>query len=122
RGAPPPLEDPRRGSHATPLGQSFGWVVGWTILGTIVPGTGLIAAGMRRLGAALLVVLGVGTVMLAAAAFVGDPVKRVAGLAVHPEKLLILAIATAVIATGWVGLVLLTNSRLRQYARLTGVQ
>ena len=121
RGAPP-LEDPRRGSHATPLGQSFGWVVGWTILGTLVPGTGLIAAGMRRLGAALLALLGIGTVMLAAAAFVGDPVKRVAGLAVHPEKLLILAILTAVIATGWVGLVLLTNSRLRQYARLTGVQ
>jgi LCP family protein required for cell wall assembly len=119
---PLPSEDPRRGSHATPLGQSFGWVVGWTILGTIIPGTGLIAAGMRRLGAALLVLLGIGSLMLAAAAFVGDPVKRVTGLAVHPEKLLILAMLTAVIATAWVGLVLLTNSRLRQYARLTGVQ
>jgi LCP family protein required for cell wall assembly len=96
--------------------------VGWTILGTIIPGTGLIAAGMRRLGAALLVLLGIGSVMLAAAALVGNPVKRVTGLAVRPDQLLTLTLLTAVIATAWVGLVLLTNSRLRQYARLTGVQ
>jgi LCP family protein required for cell wall assembly len=115
-------EDPRRGSHATPLGQSFGWVVGWTILGALIPGSGLMAAGMRRLGGFLIGLLVFLGLMFGIVAFVNDPVKLAAGLAVEPQRLLMLAATSAVVAAAWIGLVLLTNSQLRRYARLTGLQ
>ena len=44
RGMPP------RGRHATSYGQNFARVVGWTLLGSLLPGTGLIAAGRRTGG------------------------------------------------------------------------
>ena len=48
----------RRGSHANSLGQEYSWVLLWTIIGAMVPGTGLIAAGRRRAGGIVLGILG----------------------------------------------------------------
>jgi LCP family protein required for cell wall assembly len=45
---------PARGRRGT--ARSFGGALGWTVLGTVVPGTGFLAAGRRILGAVTLVV------------------------------------------------------------------
>ncbi len=40
--------------------KGFSWVTLWTVVGALVPGTGLVAAGRRRLGFAVLGLLGCG--------------------------------------------------------------
>lgn len=114
--------DGRRGSHATPTGQGFSWVMLWTVVGAVVPGTGLIAAGRRRIGGVLLVVLGAGLIALAALAATGDPVKRVLDLAVKPQQLLALAGVAAGAALLWAVVIVVTNWQLTRYATLTRVQ
>ena len=49
--APETLETPRR---ALPRSEDFRRTVGFTVLGTIVPGVGLIAAGRRVVGSVVL--------------------------------------------------------------------
>ena len=54
---------PGRGRHATLRGQGYAFLVGWTIAGTLLPGSGLVAAGRRVIGWMLVAVtvgLGVG--------------------------------------------------------------
>ncbi|MBT0773820.1 LCP family protein [Kineosporia sp. J2-2] len=121
--APPPADDsPKRGSHATTYGQGFSWVVLWTILGALIPGAGLIAAGWRRLGIAVLGVLAVGAAGLAFWALSGNILERGVSFAVDAQKLLMLAIAAVVIGLLWALIILLTNSQLRRYATLDGSQ
>jgi polyisoprenyl-teichoic acid--peptidoglycan teichoic acid transferase len=112
----------RRGSHATQTGQGFSWVLGWTILGAVLPGSGLVAAGRRRAGGVLLVLLGVTLSALAALAMLGHPVKRIIDLAVNPTRLLILASIAVVVALAWVAVVVVTNLELSRYASLTRLQ
>lgn len=116
------FQGPRRGSHATPLGQGFTWVVAWTVLGAVLPGSGLAAAGLRRLGGMLLTMIAVGAGMIAVVALAGDPVARFAGIAVDPQKLLYLAITVGVVAVAWIALIVATNGQLRRYAVLTAGQ
>ncbi len=113
------VDQDRRGSHATVSGQGFSWVLLWTILGALVPGTGLIAAGRRLAGGLVLAVLGLGVLALAAAALFGNPVDRIVKLAVNPQQLLILAVAGSFIALVWVAVIVLTNTELRRFASLT---
>ncbi|GLY19167.1 transcriptional regulator [Kineosporia sp. NBRC 101677] len=121
--APPPGdENDRRGSHATTYGQGFSWVVAWTIIGALVPGLGLIAAGWRRLGAAVLGVIAVSFAGFAVWALTGNILQRGLSVALEPQKLLMLAIAAVVIGVLWALVVLLTNSQLRRYATLDGAQ
>jgi LCP family protein required for cell wall assembly len=112
----------RRGSHATPYGQGFSWVLLWTILGALIPGSGLIAAGSRRIGASLLFLIGLVGVGLAAMALVGDPAKRLRSLAVDPQQLLIVALIIGLVALAWIGIILATNTQLLRYATLTAGQ
>jgi polyisoprenyl-teichoic acid--peptidoglycan teichoic acid transferase len=112
----------RRGSHATAHGQGFSWVLAWTILGALIPGTGLIAAGWRRLGGLLLFLLGLAGLVLAALALVGNPIKRVESLAVDPQKLLVLALVAALVPLVWVIVIVLTNTQLRRFASLSSGQ
>jgi hypothetical protein len=120
----PPLPLPegydadRRGSHATTQGAGFSWVVCWTIVGALIPGTGLIAAGWRRLGALFILLVLAAGVALAGAALVGNGVNRAISLAVDPQKLLIVAICAGAIAVVWVAVIVLTNTQLRRYANL----
>jgi LCP family protein required for cell wall assembly len=112
----------RRGSHATVRGQGFSWVLGWTIVGALIPGTGLIAAGWRRLGAFFIFLLLASGVALAGAALIGNQVNRAISLAVDPKKLLLLAIGASAIAVLWAAVIVLTNTQLRRYANLTSQQ
>jgi LCP family protein required for cell wall assembly len=126
--SPPPAEQQkaweqeRRGSHATTYGQGFSWVLAWTIIGALIPGTGLIAVGWRRLGGFLLFLLGLGGLMLAALALVGNPLSRIESLAVDPQKLLMLALIAALVPLAWVIVIVLTNAQLRRYSSLSSGQ
>jgi LCP family protein required for cell wall assembly len=115
-------EGARRGSHATPQGQGFSWVVGWTILGALFPGAGLLAAGRRWAGGVVLGVLGLGLLGLAAFALTGNLQDRGISLAVDPEKLLFLAVGAAVVGVVWILVILFTNVTLSRDAGLTGGQ
>jgi polyisoprenyl-teichoic acid--peptidoglycan teichoic acid transferase len=113
----------RRGSHATEYGQGFSWLLIWTILGALIPGTGLIAAGRRTAGTVLLGVLGLIGLGMVAFALVGDPKSAAISLAVNPQQLLVLVVAAWVIGLSWALVILLTNFQLRRYATLnTGQQ
>jgi LCP family protein required for cell wall assembly len=98
--------------------KGLAWVTLWTVLGALVPGTGLIAAGRRRLGYALLGFLGVLALTLIVLALTGNLQAVAVNLAVDSQQLLILAVAAPVIAVGWAALILLTNVSLRRHARL----
>jgi LCP family protein required for cell wall assembly len=112
----------RRGSHATPGGQGFSWVLSWTIAGALLPGLGLVAAGWRRLGMLLLTGLALVAVAVAAVSVVDNPIDQAMALAVDPQKLLIAAGVLAAAALLWITVILLTHSELRRYAALTRPQ
>jgi polyisoprenyl-teichoic acid--peptidoglycan teichoic acid transferase len=109
----------RRGSHATGRGQGFGWVLGWTIAGALLPGSALIAAGRRGVGAAVLAVLGLAAAALVALAGFGDSRRRVIELAVDPQSLLLVAAGAATIGLLWAAVVVLSHVSLRHFADLT---
>jgi polyisoprenyl-teichoic acid--peptidoglycan teichoic acid transferase len=115
-------EHDRRGSHATAFGQGFSWVLMWTILGALIPGTGLIVAGRRRIGAAMLILIGLAGLALAGLVLFGNELDQGIAVVVDPQKLLILAAAIVAVALAWVAVVVLTNTELRQYATLTAFQ
>jgi LCP family protein required for cell wall assembly len=117
-----PPHEPRRGGHATPYGQGFSWVLVWTMLGTLIPGTGLIAAGWRRLGAFLIIMLGLTGVALAYLTLTGNVRTLALSLAFDPELLFAVAVAAPAIGTVWILVILLTNSQLRRYASLNSGQ
>jgi LCP family protein required for cell wall assembly len=116
------LEYDRRGSHATIHGQDFSWVLLWTILGALIPGTGLIAAGRRRLGIFLLLLLGLTGVSLIGLALSGKLQDVGISLAFNSTRLFALAVAAAVIGLGWILVIVLTNTQLRRYASLDSGQ
>lgn len=115
-------EEDHRGRHATIRGQGFSWVLTWTIVGALIPGTGLIAAGRRWLGGGLLLLIGFGGVALAGLALMGNPVQEAISLAVDPKMLLLITIGIGVGALLWAGLILLTNLQLSRYATLDTTQ
>jgi len=114
--------EPPRGRHATPRGQGFERVVGWTILGSIVPGSGLIAAGRRGLGGFVVTVTVLLTLAAAGAALMVDPTTFVASLLGDPNKILLVAGGMIALALGWMIVVLTTHSATRRYGTLTGGQ
>lgn len=118
RPAPEPT-GPGRGRHATPVGQGFGRVVGWTLLGSVIPGAGLIAAGRRFAGG---LALGV-TVLIGLLVGIGyltiDRVRFAASFLADPNKILIAAAVLLLLVIGWVAVVLATHSATRRYSNLT---
>jgi polyisoprenyl-teichoic acid--peptidoglycan teichoic acid transferase len=97
--------------RALPRGEDFRRTVGFTVLGTLVPGAGLIAAGRKVVGS---VVLGVFVLALAVVG-VAAAVDREAlvQIGVDPVALRRLAIGLVVVAALWVGVVVATHLSLR---------
>ncbi|GLY19166.1 hypothetical protein Kisp01_61800 [Kineosporia sp. NBRC 101677] len=118
----PVVSTGRRGSHATAHGQGFAWVISWTILGSLLPGSGLLAAGRRRAGGFLLGLTAAGGLALGWLALGDDPLERVQTLVIAPGRLVVATVSIAVIATLWVLAILLTHVQLRRYASLGGGQ
>jgi len=52
--APAPAAHPHLGRHVAGARPGLRWTLGWTLAGTLLPGAGLVAAGHRRGGSALL--------------------------------------------------------------------
>jgi LCP family protein required for cell wall assembly len=116
---PAELEHERRGSHATEYGQGFGWVLLWTIIGALIPGSGLIAAGRRRAGGVVLFVLAVGITAFAGLILMGNPLKSGLSVAFNPRALLIVAAVVALIGLSWALVILATNLQLSRDAALS---
>jgi LCP family protein required for cell wall assembly len=119
---PSPTGRGTRGRHATGRGDGFGTVVGWTLLGSLVPGLGLWRAGRRVLGGVVLVGVVLALVGLVAFAALGDPMRWSESVVVSPDKLGWLVVAVASAALVWTLIVLLTHASLRRWAQLTGLQ
>jgi LCP family protein required for cell wall assembly len=97
-------------------------VIGYTLLGGLLPGSGLIAAGRRVLGWLIL-----GSCLLAAAAgvgllAVGDPLQLTTQLVTHPERLTVLALVLIGLTVLWALHLIGTTVSLRRFAELTGLQ
>jgi LCP family protein required for cell wall assembly len=116
------MNQSRRGSHATCFGQEFSWVLIWTIIGALIPGTGLIAAGRRRAGGIVLGFLGVAGLLAVLVALKGNWMDRGMALAVNPQQLLFLALAVGLFGLLWVAVILLTSLQLGRSAELTSGQ
>src|SRR3954447_8425796 len=119
---PQQARKPLRGRHATGYDQGFSGLVGWTILGSILPGAGLIAAGRRTAGKVLvtLTLLVVGGLL--AFAVLGDPTSFVLDLASDTNNLVLVALGAVVAALLWAFVVLGTHVSLRRFASLTALQ
>jgi len=126
-GSPFPLQQPAtegrlRGRHATGRDQGFGGLVTWTIIGALVPGAGLIAAGRRTAGRVLVTLTVLVVLGLVAFAVLGDPASVVLGLAANTENLMVIALAAVALALLWAFVVLGTHVSLRRFASLTAMQ
>jgi LCP family protein required for cell wall assembly len=108
-----------RGRHATARGQGFEQVVAWTVLGGLVPGSGLIAAGKRGAGVFVVAVTVLLGVAAAGAYLVIDPTVFAASLVGSPDKILLAAGALAALIVGWALVVLATHASARRFAALT---
>jgi LCP family protein required for cell wall assembly len=104
-------DTPHTARRALPRGEDFRRTVGFTVLGTVVPGVGLIAAGRRVLGS---VVLGVFVLVLGALG-VAAALDRDALIAVgvDPASLRRLSVVLVVVAALWVLVVVGTHLALR---------
>ncbi len=111
-------DDGARGRHATTYGQGFGGVVRWTILGSILPGTGFIAAGRRTLGWTVLLVNLALVGGLAGALYVAG-FRGLVTFAASPQRIVVAAAALLVLVVLWALVVLGTHASLRRYAHLT---
>ncbi|MGY1848672.1 MULTISPECIES: LCP family protein [unclassified Blastococcus] len=99
---PPAPQRGARASGAVPR-RGFGAALGWTVLGALVPGVALLAAGRRRLGA---VVLTVFLLLAAAAGWLATGGQRFAARTlVDTDVLLWTTIGIGVLAALWIAVV-----------------
>ncbi len=107
---------PRRGFEAE--GDGFGSTIGWTILGAIIPGLGLLRSGRRVFGG---VVLGVFVVIVGGLIgfVVGD---RNGALALLTQSSVLMGVAVALVVVGlaWVAVIAVSHLALRQSQLTTG--
>jgi LCP family protein required for cell wall assembly len=107
-----------RGRHATTYGQGFGGVVLWTMLGSALPGTGLIVAGRRTLGVFVLL-LDLALVGGVAGALWFAGLDGLVKFAAAPERVVVAASVVVVLALLWALVVVVTHVSLRRFAHLT---
>ncbi|SDQ19542.1 LCP family protein [Quadrisphaera sp. DSM 44207] len=110
-----------RGHHASGRGDFFGRLMGMTVLGALVPGAGLVAAGRRRTGWAL---IALDVVVVAAAAALlasGRALDLGLRLATSPTAMTVLAAVAAGVGLLWCLVILVSHLALRR-ERLTWSQ
>ncbi len=107
-----------RGRHATTYGQGFGGVVLWTVLGSFVPGVGLIMAGRRALGGLVLALNVLLVAGLGVALYIAG-LKGIIDFAASPSRIVVAAAVLLVLVLLWALVVLGTHASLRRYAHLT---
>ena len=98
-----------QGAAAPGHRRGFGAALGWTVLGALVPGTGYLAAGRRRLGA---IVLAVFLLLVAGAVWLATGGQRLAARAAVDTDVLLWATAgIGVLALLWI-VVVVTGYRM----------
>jgi LCP family protein required for cell wall assembly len=97
--------------HALPRNEDFRRTVGFTVLGTIFPGAGLIAAGRRVLGSVVLGLFVLTLVAIGVAALVDR--DALISVGVDPTMLKRLSVVLVVVAALWVVVVAATHLTLR---------
>ena len=88
------------------------------MIGAVVPGSGLIVAGRRRLGRLLLAITLLAVMAGVVLAVKGDALQTAAHVVANPDMLLRVAIGIAVATLLWVILVIFTHASLRRRVRL----
>jgi LCP family protein required for cell wall assembly len=97
------------GRSNRPASRSFAAALGWTALGTLLPGVGYLAAGRRRLGAA---VLGLFLVLVGTGIWLATGGRRLAArTAVDTDVLLWSTVGIGVVAVLW-AVVVVTGYRM----------
>lgn len=91
--------------------MDFGLSAIWTIVGTYLPGSGLIRAGLRRSGLIALVIFAVVTIGLVAWAFIAP--SSLIQLGVNTTLLKVLVLVLPLITLGWLALIVATHLLLR---------
>jgi polyisoprenyl-teichoic acid--peptidoglycan teichoic acid transferase len=107
--------------HASGRGEGFGRFVGLTTLGALLPGIGLLAAGRRRAGVVVLVIIAAALACLGFLLVTGKAKSFGINTAVDPRSLLIVAILAIVGGLLWCAVIIATALAARG-PRLTGVQ
>jgi polyisoprenyl-teichoic acid--peptidoglycan teichoic acid transferase len=97
--------------HALPRNEDFRRTVGFTVLGTVVPGVGLIAAGRKIIGSVVLAVFVLTLAAIGLAALVDRDALIQVG--VDPTMLRRLSVVLIVVAALWVVVVVATHLALR---------
>jgi LCP family protein required for cell wall assembly len=119
----PEPQGPRlRGRHATGYDQGFSGVVTWTVIGSLLPGSGLIAAGRRKAGwfVVLLTLLLAGAVV--GFVVLGDAKTTALSVAFDVNDLMQVALALCGAALLWALVVLASHASLRRFSVLTATQ
>jgi len=101
---------PVRARHALPRDEDFRRTVGFTVLGTVVPGVGLLAAGRRVAGSIVLALFVLVLLTIGLAALVDRDALIEVG--VNPTMLRRLSIVLIVVAALWVAVVVATHVTL----------
>lgn len=105
------LPDGQRITTKTGAASSFGGAIGWTVLGTIVPGLGLWRSGRRVTGAAIMAAVALAIASLITLALVNPQALKAAVL--DPNTLYGIAAAMLAIGLGWVTVITTTHLSLR---------
>lgn len=102
---------PRGGRHADQRSTAFSRSAGWTTLGALLPGAGLVRAGHRVTGWIVLGLFAATVLGLGLWALLGR--SSLLAVAVNPTSLNTLSVALVVVAVLWVGVIVATNLALR---------
>jgi anionic cell wall polymer biosynthesis LytR-Cps2A-Psr (LCP) family protein len=101
----------RRSSRRAQPQERFGRFLGLTALGSLIPGTGLLAAGRRGWGRFVLTVLGLGVLALGLIAW-RVPRRQLAISGFDQDVLTIVVVSLVVIATGWLAVAVASHRAL----------
>ena len=112
-GSRPGGPDPA-GRHANGVGDGFGRLVGLTVLGAAVPGAGLVAAGRRRTGWAIVALLVAVVVAALALVLSGRATALAVRFGTNPDVLLGVAVALGVVAAAWCAVIVASHLALRR--------
>jgi polyisoprenyl-teichoic acid--peptidoglycan teichoic acid transferase len=107
--------------HASSRGEGFGRFVGLTTIGAILPGVGLLAAGRRKAGIAVLLAIAAALAVLGYLLVSGKAKNFGINTAVDPRSLLIVAILAIVGGLVWIAVIIATAVAARA-PRLTTLQ
>ncbi|ACU84771.1 cell envelope-related function transcriptional attenuator common domain [Brachybacterium faecium DSM 4810] len=116
-----PRAETRTEHSAAPAG-SLPRVALWTVLTSLLPGSGLLTTRMRRLGWTLLVLLLLAVVAAVVFLLVGDPLRTGAMLATKRSVLIGAMIAVGVVGVVWALQIVLANLAHSTRERLAGAK